>query len=40
MLDQTSEGGARMLYANAVKALCKKEIFLVFSIIFSFGKEL
>lgn len=28
-----------MLYANAVKALCKTEIFLVFSIIFSFSKE-
>ena len=29
-----------MLYANAVKALCKIEIFLVFSVIFSFVKEL
>ena len=29
-----------MLYANAVKALCKIEIFLVFFTIFCFGKEL
>ncbi len=28
-----------MLYANAVKVLCKIEIFLVFFIFFSFGKE-
>ena len=29
-----------MLFANAVKALCKTEIFLVFSVIFRFRKEL
>jgi hypothetical protein len=29
-----------MLYANAVDAVCKIEIFLDFSIIFCFGKEL
>ena len=29
-----------MLYANAVNALYKIEIFLNFSIIFCFGKEL
>jgi len=40
IVNQTSEGGARMLYANAVKYLYKTEIFLVFSGLFRFRKEI